>query len=198
MSAENVAVGLWVVWYVTWVAAVVWSSKTKVQMGKDMAGLHRYLAGIGCLLLFFPHGANGALFGWAFTRPLMRTLWPEPAALKWSLLVLVAVGFGFCWWARLHLGRLWSGFVTLKEDHRIVDTGPYRLVRHPIYTGVIFSALMTALIKSTPVALLGFLLVATGFWLTARIEETFLRGQLGAEAYDAYSRKVPMLVPGFG
>jgi protein-S-isoprenylcysteine O-methyltransferase Ste14 len=85
--------------------------------------------------------------------------------------------------------------VTLKEDHRIVDTGPYGLVRHPIYSGVMFAALMTALLKASPAAMAGFVLVCVGFAMTARIEERFLRSQLGTHAYDAYSRRAPMLIP---
>ena len=55
------------------------------------------------------------------------------------LALLTIPGFLFAWWARLHLGRLWSGTVTRKADHRIVDTGPYAIVRHPIYTGLLAS-----------------------------------------------------------
>jgi protein-S-isoprenylcysteine O-methyltransferase Ste14 len=124
-----------------------------------------------------------------------RTFWNEPNWVAWGLFALVAASFGFCWWARRHLGRLWSGFVTLKEGHRVVDTGPYGLVRHPIYSGVMFAALATALIRASPMALAGFVLVVVGFAMTARIEEHFLREQLGAGAYDDYRRRVPMLVP---
>ena len=77
----------------------------------------------------------------------------------------------------------------------MIDTGPYALVRHPIYSGVIFAALTTALVRASPAGLLGFVLLAVGFSMTAKIEERFLREQLGAEAYDAYSRRVGMLVP---
>ena len=59
---------------------------------------------------------------------------------------MVTAGLAFCWWARLHLGAMWSGTVTRKDDHHIVDTGPYGLVRHPIYTGLIFSALGQAML----------------------------------------------------
>ena len=185
MPPETAAIVLWIVWYVTWLAAVIFSGRTKVQMGGDVAGWPRMLAGIGVVLLFWPRGA----------QPPVRPLWAEPDGMKWGLLGLTAAGFAFCWWARVHLGRLWSGFVTLKEDHRIVDTGPYGLVRHPIYTGVIFAGFVTALIKATPVALAGATLIAIGFWLTGRIEEGFLRAQLGPETYDAYRRRVPMLIP---
>jgi protein-S-isoprenylcysteine O-methyltransferase Ste14 len=191
MNAQTAIVWVWGVWYWTWIAAVIFSSRTKVQMRRDAAGLHRALASIGVLLLFVPNR-------WSHAGALARPLWTVPPGVEWGLLALVVAGFGFCWWARLHLGRLWSGFVTLKEDHHIVDTGPYALVRHPIYSGVMFSALMTALMKVSPASLVGCVMVCVGFAMTARIEEGFLRGQLGAEAYDAYSRRVPMLIPRLG
>ena len=186
-AVGRVIIALWVIWFATWIAAGIFSGRTKVRMGADMVGPHRALVSIGVVLLL-------AQIPWSPDAPL----WPEPAAMKWILLGLVVAGFAFCWWARLHLGRLWSGFVTLKEDHRIVDTGPYALVRHPIYSGLMFAALMTALIRASPAALLGFALMALGFAMTARIEERFLRDQLGGEVYDAYSRRVPMLIPRFG
>jgi protein-S-isoprenylcysteine O-methyltransferase Ste14 len=191
MSAQTAVVAAWVVWYATWIATVAWSSRTTVKMGRDVRGWHRALAGLGVMLLFTPSAGT-------FARPLVAPMWSETAGVQWTLLALVMVGFGFCWWARLHLGRLWSLLVTLKEDHRIVDTGPYGLVRHPIYSGVMFSALMTALIKASPASMAGAVLVCVGFAMTAQIEEGFLRDQLGADAYDAYSRRVPMLIPRFG
>ena len=90
----------------------------------------------------------------------------------------------------------WSGSVTAKADHRIVDTGPYALVRHPIYTGLLLSAFATAALYGTALAVLGALLILLGFWIKARLEERFLRAELGPEAYDAYASRVGMLVPG--
>ncbi len=184
---------LWFVWYVTWIAAVIWSDKTKIQMKTDMGGLHRIVSNIGFLLLFVPTASIPP--SWGVFAVLARKVWNEPDWMAWSLFAFVGASFGFCWWARRHLGRLWSGFVTLKEGHRVVDTGPYGLVRHPIYSGVMSAALATALIRASPMALTGFVLVVVGFAMTARIEEHFLREQLGADAYDAYRRRVPMLVP---
>jgi protein-S-isoprenylcysteine O-methyltransferase Ste14 len=197
MTAETVANILWPVWYVTWIGAVVLSARTRTQMKTDISGPHRWLAGVGCLLLFAP--AHVGVTGWKL-GPLdwcLRKYWAQPVWVAWGLFALIAAGFAFAWWARLHLGRLWSGFVTLKENHRVVDTGPYGLVRHPIYSGVIFSALMMALLRASPAALAGFVMFAIGFSMTAAIEEGFLREQLGPETYDAYSRKVPMLIPVF-
>jgi protein-S-isoprenylcysteine O-methyltransferase Ste14 len=100
----------------------------------------------------------------------------------------------FAWWARLHIGRLWSSSVTRKSGHHIVDTGPYRLVRHPIYSGVSLSAIATAAIRGTAQGVLGAGLLILGFYVKARLEERFLRDELGP-AYDAYACRVAMLVP---
>jgi protein-S-isoprenylcysteine O-methyltransferase Ste14 len=99
------------------------------------------------------------------------------------------------WWARLHLGRLWSSAISRKQDDRIVDTGPYAFVRHPIYTGLITALLATATAEATVTALLGAALIVFGLWLKARSEEFFLTAELGPEAYGSYCRRVPMLVP---
>jgi len=195
MSPRSAVILLWIVWYSTWILAVVFSRRTKVQMKTDAVGAHRFLAGFGSLLLFTPLVWDGRLSVEPWTA-LSARLWPDSLVVDWSLFGLVATGFAFCWWARLHLGSLWSGFVTLKEDHRVVDSGPYALVRHPIYAGAIFSAAMTALISASALSLLGAGMVAAGFTMTARIEVRFLRQELGAGAYDDYSRRVGMLVPG--
>ena len=190
MSVQTAFTVTWIVWYATWLLGVVWSGRTKVQMTTDVSSGYRMLSSVGAVMLFWPSGVGAAVF-----RPLVDPLWLAPAWVEWGLYGLLLAAFCFCWWARLHLGRLWSGFVTLKEDHHIVDTGPYGLVRHPIYTGVIAAGLITALVRASPGAMLGCVLLGIGFALVARTEERFLRAQLGAEAYDAYSRRVPMLVP---
>jgi protein-S-isoprenylcysteine O-methyltransferase Ste14 len=190
LPPQSAVVVLWVVWYVTWIAAVVFSRRTTVQMKSDVAGFHRMIASLGVFLLFEPQAAAG--FGGSRSG---GRLWPDNLTLDWGFFALATAGFAFCWWARLHLGRLWSGFVTLKEGHSIVDTGPYGLVRHPIYAGVMVAALATALITASPIALVGAMMVAIGFSMTARIEEGFLRRELGADAYDSYARRVGMLVP---
>lgn len=121
--------------------------------------------------------------------------WTLPTATGWIMAVLCLAGFAFAWWARIHLGRLWSAFVTLKSDHRIVDTGPYGIVRHPIYTGIIFATVALAIVKGTAYAAVGAFLAILGFWIKARLEEGFLRQQLGTKVYDDYCRRVPMLIP---
>jgi protein-S-isoprenylcysteine O-methyltransferase Ste14 len=85
--------------------------------------------------------------------------------------------------------------VVTKAGHHVVDTGPYSLVRHPIYSGLIFAAFATAIEKGSSFALLGAATITLAFYTKARREEHFLRAELGKDAYDAYARKTAMLVP---
>src|SRR5580704_19556857 len=128
-----------------------------------MVGISRLFFSFGLVMLFIPSFAGADVSRAPFAAAFLAPLWHAPDAAKWALVGLIVLAFAFCWWARLHLGRLWSGFVTLKEGHHIIDTGPYAVVRHPIYSGVIFAALTTALVRASPAGLLGFVLLAMGF-----------------------------------
>jgi protein-S-isoprenylcysteine O-methyltransferase Ste14 len=122
--------------------------------------------------------------------------WDAPrGALGWVMLALVVAGFAFSWWARVHLGPLWSNGVTRKNDHRVVDTGPYALVRHPIHSGTMLAAFATAVAHGTPSSFLGAAIMTAAWVIKARREEHFLREELGPEAYDVYAKRVRMLVP---
>jgi protein-S-isoprenylcysteine O-methyltransferase Ste14 len=122
-------------------------------------------------------------------------IWTNPPVLAWGMLLVVAAGVALCCWARSHLGRLWSDTVTRKEGHRVVDSGPYRLVRHPIYTGFIVMYLGLALLCGSALALVGAAVMTIGVTLKARVEEEFLSEQLGAAAYAGYKARTPMLMP---
>jgi protein-S-isoprenylcysteine O-methyltransferase Ste14 len=93
------------------------------------------------------------------------------------------------------IGPLWSSVITRKRDHKIIDTGPYAFVRHPIYCGLIIALLATAIAEGRLGALLGSILVILGVWQKARTEERFLLTEFGPEIYGAYCRRVPMLIP---
>jgi len=127
------------------------------------------------------------------TGPLR--LWHVSWTGAWICAALVAVGVAVAWWARLHLGRLWSARVTRKTDHKVVDSGPYAIVRHPIYTGLLLSLLATAAAKGTILGIAGFSVLLIGIYLKARLEERWLTEELGADAYENYRRRVPMLLP---
>jgi protein-S-isoprenylcysteine O-methyltransferase Ste14 len=85
--------------------------------------------------------------------------------------------------------------VTRKADHRIVETGPYGLVRHPIYTGILLSFYASLLLRPGWLGLAAAVVMTFSFVVKLRLEERFLSAELGVEAYAAYRKRVPMLVP---
>jgi protein-S-isoprenylcysteine O-methyltransferase Ste14 len=173
---------LWAFWVLSWVLASAWSARTEARPG-GFRGLPYYI---------FTVAGGAMLFG---LQPRWQDSLPIDGPLGWLLVALAIAGFLFSWWARLHLGALWSGTVTRKEGHHVIDTGPYGFVRHPIYTGIILASFATAAAKATPIALAGAATMTLGWYLKARLEERFLREELGADAYGAYAARVPMLVP---
>jgi protein-S-isoprenylcysteine O-methyltransferase Ste14 len=136
----------------------------------------------------------GVLF---FTLPpveMRRHLWPASLPLVLVGLGLELAGVAFAIVAREYLGAMWSGRVTLKENHRIIQTGPYRLVRHPIYTGILTGLLGVVLARGDAGAIIGFVLIALGIARKIMVEEEMLRAHFGA-AYDDYRKKVAAIIP---
>jgi protein-S-isoprenylcysteine O-methyltransferase Ste14 len=112
----------------------------------------------------------------------------------WTGAAVTAGGLLFSVWARRHLGTNWSQSVTLKEGHELITTGPYALVRHPIYTGLLLGFLGCAVARAEWRGLLAVALVFAVLWRKLRLEEKWMRAQFGAP-YEAYSRRVAALVP---
>jgi len=176
---------IWLAWVTSWVVASFWSGRTKTHVRTRDSWVYRLPILLGAIMLMHP---TERLLG-------AKQLYHPGSAGTYALAVVVLLGLSFTWWARIHLGRFWSNAITHKEDHRIVDTGPYGLVRHPIYTGQIIGLLASGIAIATWTAMLGVLLISFGEWQKARIEERFLTAELGAEAYGPYCRRVPMIVP---
>lgn len=194
MDLKVVIVIIWIGWVVSWVIAAAGTKATQAAPRSGSELPYRLLQGTGFALLFTSLKPPDAVLA-SPAAPLFAPLWTLPTAAAWAVVALTVAGFLFAWWARLHLGALWSSSVTRKQDHRIVDSGPYGLVRHPIYTGLLAAAAALAAVDGTAAALIGFALIVTGVVVKARLEERFLRSELGADAYDAYRVRVPMLVP---
>lgn len=187
MEPEHTIYAFWGAWLVSWTVAMLWTNRTEKRGGILAELLFRVLLGAGVILLF--------------TLPASRPgnaqvqLWRLGDALKWILVVPTVAGLLFTWWARIQLGGLWSDWVVKKTGHHVVDSGPYRLVRHPIYAGLLLAAFATAIVEGTSFALLGAAIVTIAFYTKALREERFLRLELGDHVYDAYARKTAMLVP---
>ena len=176
---------LWAIWLIGWFAAAPWSWRTVARQSLGNRLLHLAVIASGAAL-YFRHP-------WTPHR-LDERLFPATAAVPWIGLALVVCGLGFSVWARVHLGRLWSGSVTLKAGHTIVKTGPYGITRHPIYTGMLLAALGTSLAIGTAAAAAGFVLLCVGFVIKSGQEERLLRGHFG-EAYEEYRRHMRRLIP---
>ena len=178
-ASVQTAYGLAGLFWLSWLLAAAWTRRTasRPQFGAQTLYTVIFLIGFGMLM--------------ASTNPGIAAPWP----LDGLLIGAMAAGCAFCWWARLHLGSLWSGTVMTREGHHVVDTGPYRLVRHPIYTGLIVSGFALAALKLDPISFLGAALWTLSFWIKARLEERFLRAELGEADYDAYAARTPMLIP---
>jgi len=112
----------------------------------------------------------------------------------WAGVAFTAAGLMFAVWARLHLGRNWSRSVTVKQDHELITSGAYGLVRHPIYTGILTGFLGTAVAIGEVRGFVALAIFTCALWIKLRLEEKWMQGQFG-ETYRMYSTRVAALVP---
>lgn len=182
----NLIPALWLVWCLYWLFAArnVKSERRQESPGSRAAHLLPVVA--AALLLWLTTLPGGFLCG--------RFLPPAP----WIFAVgaaLVALGIAFSIWARAHLGRNWSGTVTLKENHELIRSGPYAMVRHPIYTGLLLAFTGSAIALGEWRGVLAVAIVYASLWRKLRLEERWMLETFGA-AYERYRAEVPALIPG--
>jgi len=184
VSARDVIPWVWITWFVSWWIAAFVRNRT-VARATEGSIAYRVVSVIGAILIFAP-----------FSRRVVPAwlAWRLSAPVAWALVIVSAIGFLFTWWARVHLGRLWSSGVVRREGHHVVDSGPYRLVRHPIYTGISLAAFASAVIEGSGISLAGAAVLTLGFYSKARVEERFLKAELG-DGYAQYAARTPMLIP---
>jgi protein-S-isoprenylcysteine O-methyltransferase Ste14 len=175
-----------------WVFVIVWAiTALSVKPAKERQGRAGRLLTLavfslgGLLLAGKIPGAmlNGRL--WA----LFRWLWFAGCAITLAGLIIAI-------WARLTLGSNWSAAITYREDHQLITRGPYRYVRHPIYTGLFGMAVGTALVVGTFGGLLGTLVILVGIWWKYQAEEALLARHFPGE-YPGYKAKTGALFPNF-
>jgi len=119
---------------------------------------------------------------------------PTSVWWMWIGAALTALGLLFSVWGRRYLGRNWSREVTIKKDHELITGGPYSLVRHPIYTGLMVALCGCALALGEWRGLIAVALVFIALARKLRLEEQWMRVQFG-ESYENYSQRVRALVP---
>jgi len=176
---------LWFAYIVYWqIAAANVKATQRVELvGSRITRSILFLIAIA--LFFLPHIPMPWLY---------RHFLPEGLASFWSGAVITLAGLLFSVWARVHLGTNWSRSVTIKQNHELITSGPYALVRHPIYTGLLTGFLGSAIATTEYRGLVAFALVFISLWYKLRLEEKWMRAQFG-ETYISYSRRVAGLVP---
>ncbi|HEX4083994.1 MAG TPA: isoprenylcysteine carboxylmethyltransferase family protein [Chthoniobacteraceae bacterium] len=168
----------WVVGILYWLVTGFGNKRTRVRGRFGSILVYILLAGITLAVLAASH------------RGLMKLLFPENIATQLAGILICIGGIAFAIWARRILGRNWSGFVTVKQDHEIIQAGPYAYVRHPIYTGIIAAIAGTKLALDPTLEGLLLVIVWSGaFYLKAGYEERLLIRELG-QPYMEYRRRV--------
>ena len=119
---------------------------------------------------------------------------PASVAIHVLGAIPVSTGLGFAAWARVHLGRNWSGEITLKQEHELIRSGPYGLVRHPIYSGLLAAMLGTAIVIGEWRALIALAFFAGAVLRRVSVEQRWL-SEIFPDDYSRYRREVPALVP---
>jgi len=178
---------LWLSWLVYWLAAARRTAPNKRMETLLEGASYRIPLAIGVFLMVF----------WRKPSFLpIPPLWAQSPLGAGIGLAFTVAGLCFAVWARVHLGKYWSGRITLKENHRVIQSGPYAWVRHPIYSGLILALFGTAITLGTIPAFAGFAFMLVSFVRKLKIEEAWLRSQFGVE-YEAYQNRVKALIPRF-
>ncbi|KRE85761.1 isoprenylcysteine carboxyl methyltransferase [Rhodanobacter sp. Soil772] len=188
LPVEAVLNALWILFVAYW----VWSARRVKGASRTEPAWSRLLKYwlplvVAALLLEPGRLYEGSVLG---ARFLPAAGWVAPPGV-----VMTLAGLLFACWARHVLGSNWSAVVQLKQNHELIERGPYRHVRHPIYTGLLLAFLGTAVALGEWRGLLALAIVAVSFWRKLRLEERWLGEQFGV-AYADYMRRVKALIPG--
>ena len=178
--------GLWIAFALYWSRASIGDSTIARSESRGSRFIHEILVNTAFLLLFlqiFPHIPG-----------LAHRFLPASRIFTTAGLILQIAMFILAIWARFHLGRHWRGVIAILGNHQLIRSGPYRLVRHPIYTAMLGMFVGTAMVSGGLYALLGVVLAAVAYWRKVRIEDHYLHQAFGNE-YAEYCRITSALIP---
>jgi len=185
MDAALVCRYLWVGWIAVW---LLWAFQSKrTQQRESVASRLSYslIAWASGYLMFYGRNLD-AWWRWDVV--------PYRAWMGWAGVAITAAGFAMTLWARFELGSNWSGTVTVKVEHELIRSGPYRWVRHPIYTGLVVAMAGTALALDERRGVPAVVLLWVAFTIKRLKEEEFMRQTFGAQ-YIEYSRTTGAIFP---
>ena len=178
-----ICAAIWTSFSILWEIASKNTSDDKTTESSVARSLHVCMINVALLLVFIP------------VPGLTQRFVPASTAIAILGLIFQFAGLFFAVWARRHLGRNWSGRISIKVDHQLIRTGPYRLVRHPIYTGFLGMLAASVLVSGEVHAVVGLALGIFAYWRKLRIEEGNLAAVFGAD-WVAYRASSWALVPG--
>ncbi len=182
----RIAIGcLWAAAGVVWLVGALTAKRIARSQSAGSRLLHLALGLLAWLIGFSKPFGFGLL-----ARPFV----PNSPVTAYSGLALTIAGVGFAIWARLILGGNWSGRVTIKEGHTLEKRGPYAIVRHPIYSGLLLAILGTAIAFREIRGLIAVALVFAMLLMKSRMEERFMIEEFGS-VYREYGRQVKALIP---
>ena len=178
---------LWILFGLYWLVSALKRKKTKRRETWAQRLIYTLPLVAAAELLVRPEARYGWL-GAHFVR--------ANPTVEWSGVLLTAAGVAIAFWARWHLGANWSGVVTLKEGHELIRTGPYRNIRHPIYTGILLALFGTVVATGEVRGLLAVAIAWLSFYWKARREASFLSLEFG-EKFAAHATLTGMFLPKF-
>lgn len=185
MNADQLIVNIcWTVFVVVWFAAALFTKRAVERQSPFSRAALIAATFFGVWLLV----SNELPFD------LNAMALPRTPAVQGIGAALAILGLGFTLWARFTLGRNWSGAVTFKENHELIQRGPYALVRHPIYSGFLTLFLGSVFVVGTRAGVAAFVIVLVGLWLKLRQEERMLTKHF-PDVYPGYRARVKALVP---
>jgi len=180
---DLVLAGIWIVFWAYWfvTAFLMRSSYKRMQSSGSV------------LLLIILVVAIWSIVMELGPSPAMHFI-PKNTGTELAGLSITILGLAVAIWARVHLGRYWSARPGIKQDHQLIRTGPYRLVRNPIYTGLLIGYAGTAIFIGELWAFIIVILLFIAFLGKIRAEEKFLLEEFG-DVYEEYRREVKSLIP---
>jgi protein-S-isoprenylcysteine O-methyltransferase Ste14 len=175
----------WIIFVVVWLLGAISTKRTIYRESSTERAVYWLVLVIGYFLVI-ESSSLPPPFDWHVV--------PHTTSSAWIGAFLCVSGLVFAIWARVILGRNWSGVITLKEGHELIERGPYRIVRHPIYTGILAMFAGTAIATGYFGGFLGLLLVFVSFWLKLKREEDLMLKHF-PDKYAAYQRRVKRIIP---
>jgi protein-S-isoprenylcysteine O-methyltransferase Ste14 len=181
---------LWVAFILYWLISAM-TSKRSLRTGMWRRSAAIRIAFVIVIFLLIHFGIISGVFLRSFWLTYgVSPLSPFVAAIG---VLVCAAGIAFAVWARIYLGRNWGMPMTLRQDHELVTSGPYTLVRHPIYTGFLLAMLGSALADGLG-WLLFFVFAGIYFIYSAKVEEKMMIKQFPNE-YPDYMKRTKLIVP---